>query len=415
MKENFNFERKIISALDSNFQLDREMWQEKNKDEIKFMIDGQLIYLDRLIDDCRSDGDSIANNMAVEHLQKERNEWLSHFKQGLVGAIFTKNPSEDQIWAREKYLNIVHHSDKIKNKFETVVNKKYDPDKFIDYCGEFFANNPQELDDSFLIEIIYERQKFYKEQENNLRNQKEQLENNFLKKFEEFKIKNNLETNELEIARILKSTQLYPVDPLCAALEGVGGRYFNKFHRIEIDLTTDKFDHVYNHEALHAISGRTILYEKGDDYPRYSSLRDGLYFTNKNKEIYSKEKESFRWLNEAITEKMAMELSGEQTACYANEINVLDILIEKSNGSLKNSDFYSAYFEQYDSSSSEKLPSWKSLFKKIQTIYDKTFLQKLDRIIFTHGTINVLNFLKKYDWKTLDDKNILNFIERNEI
>ncbi len=117
------------------------------------------------------------------------------------------------------------------------------------------------------------------------------------------------------------------------------------------------------HEMLHALSGRTVRLQGGD----LDHQRNGLGFWVYNSKG-NKSGKQFRWLNEAVTEEITIELSEiePEDAAYPRERKYLQ---ELYNQGVSKQLVYEAYFENYDADSQEKVPKWKELVHHIKDKY----------------------------------------------
>ncbi len=114
------------------------------------------------------------------------------------------------------------------------------------------------------------------------------------------------------------------------------------------------------HEMVHALSGRTVRLRSGD----LDHQRNGLVFWVYNSKG-NKSGKQFRWLNEAVTEEITIELLGiePEDAAYPRERRYLQ---ELYNQGVSKELVYGAYFENYDPDSQEKVPKWKELVRLIK-------------------------------------------------
>ena len=151
--------------------------------------------------------------------------------------------------------------------------------------------------------------------------------------------------------------------------------------------------HIYNHEMFHVISGSLFL-----TTPRHLGIyntaqhRQGLSFGPKvGTDVESMEKkERFTWLNEAVTENLALSISkdgADDFATYRAERVLLSLLINGpvGEGSVRvdRNKFYQAYFEDYKAEDSDeiRLKKWKELIRSINEAYYPGFLVKIDKLI----------------------------------
>ncbi len=122
------------------------------------------------------------------------------------------------------------------------------------------------------------------------------------------------------------------------------------------------WDHAITHESIHALSGRTVIHQSGER-PRLGHQRLGVRFASA---WADKKKARFRWLNEAITERITIDLLGESDGSYDTEREVLQGLIDRG---IPREELYRAYFENYDAKAAVPIPAWKKLTETIKEIY----------------------------------------------
>lgn len=442
-----SFKKSKLSAINPEYINDRWFTQEASADHVS-TFDGlisehseRIKYFENFTKSKNYNGvpDQETISRIIEQAKKMQSLQISRIKK-FINKTFVENPSKKQIYVQNFYLEIINESDVLYEKFHEILNKKeyklFDHIKshtsgylnaFTSDCAKYITNNPDFMTDELIIKISQERRKIFEENETILLERKDQLEADFTQRFKEFKEKYSIDINIDQIREILKNTKITCVDPLVGKLENKSGQYETQKHLISINYNNmEKFiEYIYNHEALHAISGTTILKEDAhvktrikdeyneDDQTEYFPLRFGLQFTKPNDIIggtYGRKERNFKstlhWLNEAITEGINVEMMGEDHSIYRKQREILQYLINNSEGRLKKSDFFNAYFENYDQLTENKIPYWKDLFSKIQDSYDPTFLQRLDHIIKEKGVEKVSYFLEKNSWKNLNVKNI---------
>lgn len=122
-------------------------------------------------------------------------------------------------------------------------------------------------------------------------------------------------------------------------------------------------EHVVFHELVHSLSGRIIAKKTMDGFslPNIEHVKIGLT-TKYYDGIFKKTKRS--WLNEAITERKALMLLGDNSlANYGIERAGLETLLERG---LSEDVLDDAYFENFDPDTKTGLPAWKNLMVAIQ-------------------------------------------------
>ena len=399
-----NVTKKIMPVTDSGYLENQKEKRDDHFNNRRFFEEG-LIALDEKINTLSS---ITLPDRIIKPVKDQRANEIIKIKDYLFKKIFVTDTSIETLMIKYKYLRVLNLPSNLHEKFNEMINKNpsestISPNKklikqlfkndFFYNCAEYITKNPEKLDDQLLIEIVYERKKQFDKIDQSLQENKDRFQKDFLSNLEKFKLKYKLNFDINAISKKLLETELGCVDPLVAELEGIGGFYDINTHKIAIGTgyEKEKINHIYNHEALHATSGITVLKEtspSNEEYDgvynmnHYSLLRSGLSFQSPSG---IKNKVSLNWLNEAITEDITEEIDHKEIHSYENERSILSFLIKNSNHQITKTDFYNAYFEDYDSGTEEKIPNWKNLFNKIQNIYGATFLQRLDGLIKKNG------------------------------
>lgn len=150
--------------------------------------------------------------------------------------------------------------------------------------------------------------------------------------------------------------------------------------RVTLTAGVPDAEHVYTHEMTHGLSGRTIFqYNRLDGDSRdHQHQRVGLRFSNtvvtpEGKILDDNDRKiSLVWLNEAVTEEIAIELMGVvDSDSYGQERKLLKDLYAKG---LSKQLLYAAYFENRDTTATmgNQLPAWRALVEHCnQTFKDQ--------------------------------------------
>lgn len=180
------------------------------------------------------------------------------------------------------------------------------------------------------------------------------------------------------------------VESLSAALKDRGGSYDSGSHtaRLSSGLPPEEMFFVMIHETVHGISGRSEVLVRDIQFDgqlnRMDDIRLGVSFTDTTETKKSEYIPNFNWLNEALTERAAIELAKkhEQASqvtswAYPGERALLDLLVE--NG-VPLSVFFDAYFEDYTmkDAGEHRTPALQTLFQKAHDVFGKRFLVDLD-------------------------------------
>lgn len=131
----------------------------------------------------------------------------------------------------------------------------------------------------------------------------------------------------------------------------------------------------YTHEMLHALSSRSVLGDVQEDDGALESVRVqrlGLSMEGR-----------FRWLNEAMTERMTLELLGESDGSYPKERSLLSVLLEQG---LSYACLREAYFERHEPPTSGLgLKHWREMMNSFNQTFKQGFLVKLDNYVRDMG------------------------------
>ena len=152
-------------------------------------------------------------------------------------------------------------------------------------------------------------------------------------------------------------------------------------------------EHVYTHEMLHFLAGRTILSSvdiEQDFEGEIIHQRGGLRYNTPNRR--------FQWLNEAVTEGLAVEfMGGKDKGIYRRERELLRLLQTKGKTELPEDLFIDAYFENYDPNilQKDRIPAWKKLQQAINKAYEPGFLVQIDNVVRNEGTAKAIEVLNQ--------------------
>lgn len=167
--------------------------------------------------------------------------------------------------------------------------------------------------------------------------------------------------------------------------------------------------HLLVHEFLHVLSGTSNITR---DAQGVKNRRTGLMTHNDEKMTYS-----YWWLNEGVTELLARSVSGEyykqligteDGRHYQEEINLLRILLDKSNEPLREA-LIDAYFEDRDASAliprsleysmNPQQPKMQVMMQMFNKAFGKGFLNRLDSHLKSHkGVVEMIQLLSSKDF-----------------
>lgn len=185
------------------------------------------------------------------------------------------------------------------------------------------------------------------------------------------------------------------IDPLATTLSERWGDYSSNVHLIRIsnDVPLEWREHVFTHEAFHAIAGRMDFLDRAstdEDIDKEIGFNPGLssVFSRRvgvsfNPDITERKPgmPEFHWLNEGLTEQAAMDLLGhKKRGTYPNERRLVKLLIEHG---ISREVLYGAYFDNYEKKQPGEpaLPGTRKLFLETNKLFGKGFLFKLEGYI----------------------------------
>lgn len=206
----------------------------------------------------------------------------------------------------------------------------------------------------------------------------------------------------------VRTLDVYIIDYLVASLGEKWGDYVSKVHiaRIASSVPMTEVWRVFVHEVLHSVSGVTDVMMVSENFPDITSVqteRLGLRFgqvIKSGRGPEQREKDtirlSFKWLNEALTESLAMEITGDTHGSYPQERELLRLLIEKFG--IDRALLEAAYFENYyaDKESVHPTPALRRLFEETNKKFGPRFLVDLDlcvRGVTTLRTSDIITML----------------------
>ncbi len=229
----------------------------------------------------------------------------------------------------------------------------------------------------------------------------------FIEKIDLLRQSGNLNLTPEEIKKRLASVQIYFFSKGSTKGRDIDAKAVTSpYSSVLIEVDTNLKDaelradlqHTFNHEMLHVVSGSLFL-----TTPKHLGIfntekyRRGLVFGPLAK---GEKVERFRWLNEAVTESLALEMNKDKdrdSAPYRPERLLLSLLVNGPAGSDKHKvdrkKFSHAYFENYEpkDEADARLKNWKELVRSINKAYYPGFLVKIDKLIEKKGLGYVIN------------------------
>lgn len=198
----------------------------------------------------------------------------------------------------------------------------------------------------------------------------------------------------------LEAVDVQVIDGLVASLTERWGDYSMASHTIRVasHVPDKKLNQVYTHEVMHALSGMSEMITspsfEGFDNPEMSYLTGkrlglSLKYHDESEFLITDEPEKYKrleivrpdlsWLNEAVTESLAIEMTGASSGSYKSERELFEMILKESG--IPRDVFIKAYFENYkgDRSAAHSTPNLKALFNEINKAFlSNGFLVDLD-------------------------------------
>lgn len=196
------------------------------------------------------------------------------------------------------------------------------------------------------------------------------------------------------VERCLKDLRIEVLDPFFGVTKELWGQHDAESYTILLDTSIPEkaFYHVFAHEVMHALSGKTevlnsfFLVEANRELDTNTTLyhvpRSGISF---RKMVTDRPRNAeYTWLNEAITELCA-EYFSHQTITYKEEQALLKLLIRLG---LSWTSLLEAYFADDDlhAESTHPTPHVRALFRESERVFGKRFLADMNLIIESQPT-----------------------------
>lgn len=230
----------------------------------------------------------------------------------------------------------------------------------------------------------------------------------FLEKIELLRQSGDLSLSVEEIKKRLSGIQIFffDSDSLASSLRDDARGVVSQFSSVHLGINTNfsgdekemkaDLQHTFNHEMLHVVSGKLFL-----TTPRHLGVfntekyRTGLFFGPRENDGNV---ERFEWLNEAVTETLALDMDKGKNikfpSYYSEERLLLSLLMNgpvgKSGFKIDKKKFTNAYFEDYEANDAVeiRLQYWKELMHAVNDLYYPGFLVKIDKIIKRKGGVD---------------------------
>lgn len=285
--------------------------------------------------------------------------------------------------------------------------KKANPDKHAGFDQAIEALNHQDesvdfvsldlIDDTSFINMLELHNRTFREKSEQLQGDLPELKAEFKDKFKAFVKEKGIDLSEDVIDDRIDNTRVELADALTTTFEGIGGD-FDPERGIRISEQAlvgegrwkDSLRKILAHELVHAISGRTATFKEDDsgfsEFDQINHQRIGFTF-----------KGVFRWLNEAVTENIARNIYPDDFPTYETFQRIYKYLRDYGEIMIPDTDFYDAYFENYDPDipGEQRIPHWKKLWTQINLSYGVGFMTRINRDINNGKIIDVFDAFRE--------------------
>lgn len=258
-----------------------------------------------------------------------------------------------------------------------------DEDRYLD--TDFIAKHLDDLPPELFRQMLDSNVSSWRKQQDLLQEKLPEFRKIFSDKIKEKIRAGRIPLDPEKIESDVEGVPVFAGDPaLYSPLSDRGGDYNTRSHSAVIsivdfmaeksneDNVSEYIFRIYSHELLHALSGQTIA--TSDLAAVSASWRLGLSIGHR-----------FNWLNEAITEKLNIEIVDSDEGVYMAERQLFDTLLLKSG--IADQDFVDVYFENLDPSKKgdDRIPAYKKLIRQINEKFGAGFLNRLDDYVAVHG------------------------------
>lgn len=305
------------------------------------------------------------------------------FIQEKIGLDYTDQESREYLDAEIGMLTL--EKEKITEEERSAMRLQLIIDEAAELCSMKYIraaqqNNKEDiLSDDILLTIIKNNIETWKKQSVEFEKEAKIMKEKFM-----YQIKNKIDNDELSlpfdyVKKMADTSEFQVVDPVSAKLREVYGDYVPETHTIRMSLSTPKDvrQHVFTHEMTHALSGKQEILSYYTDIPK--QMMSDL----ENIRVGTRLKDKFTWLNEALTEKISLEIIDKpeiESVFYTDERKILNFLIDHLK--IPKELFYDAYFENFDpEKENHKQPNLKKLFEFTNKNFGHKFLVNLDKLI----------------------------------
>jgi hypothetical protein len=231
-----------------------------------------------------------------------------------------------------------------------------------------------------------------------------------------------------DLEALLHDTKLLVADPIINNISATAGSvagmkivtfmHVSRLYKAMLDDTESEFENVSEtdfleavvyHELLHVVSDTDLMLyskyihkiEEKEGRPIVHSYRYNMSASQWcGVSVTGGKYKKFVWLNEAITESQATELTGRESTGYQTEIKLFKLISEKGLIPIDLKYFRDAYFEMKSSrDGGRSLEYWNELIKQIRIAYphDEYFLNHLDDYIQKNGILKAIEIFEKWN------------------
>ncbi len=215
--------------------------------------------------------------------------------------------------------------------------------------------------------------------------------------------KNNIEYNMERVEKLIENIGIkffaYDVENTSNTIAFYNSTHFIGFN---LDKKLEDFNYfkkVFYHEFLHLLTNNNekIFSYKDKNNNEYNAGSQvlGLRFLGLKDE-------KFTWLNEAVTESLAIKLNNtENSKSYIKERKLLDLLNQKKKAGTKlNFDLltkvYFRHIQKREEGDTSEVDEWREFSKEIDQAFGPRFLVKLDLFIEKNGIKQALEIVNSW-------------------
>ncbi len=301
-------------------------------------------------------------------------EWeVDSYKRHREG-LELENPFDFERKYLVSYLKDKYHSENYFQLFEEALREPALKERLIslrgvaegDFTPEIISDLLEggAIDDELLLGIFENHIKIFKIKEAEFKERADDFKKDFTREAVKLIDDGYLTLSQDDLARRIEDTPIILTD-------GVNDKYASyRDWVVRISTTVKEQDqrHAVFHELVHAVVGGRILKEtkfEGFESGNLIETKSGLSIKTKFERTGGLSKRKFNALNEAVTEEIAIKLSGSGGSYVEERFNLLKLINENGAG-IPEEVFIEAYCENFDPENPHRMPAWKRLILELK-------------------------------------------------